>query len=66
MKFIAFLLIYFQNSISDLRWIFIMIWSCVWQEGAGNVLFHGEDAGQHAGRLWDESGEGGPGATKQA
>lgn len=45
-----------------------MIWSCVcvWQEGAGNVLFHGEDAGQHAGRLWDENGEGGPGATKQA
>lgn len=39
---------------------------CVWQEGAGNVLFHGEDAGQHAGRLWDENGEGGPGATKQA
>lgn len=39
---------------------------CVWQEGAGNVLFHGENAGQHAGRLWDENGEGGPGATKQA
>lgn len=38
---------------------------CVWQEGAGDVLFHGEDTGQHAGRLWDEVGEGSPGAAQQ-
>lgn len=36
------------------------------QEGAGDVLLHGEDVGQHAGRLWDESGEGRSGAPQQA
>lgn len=39
---------------------------CVRQEGAGDVLLHGEDVGQPAGRVWDESGEGSPGAAQQA
>lgn len=39
---------------------------CVWQEGVGDVLFHGEDASEHAGRLWDEGREGRSGAAQQA
>lgn len=39
---------------------------CVWQKGVGDVLFHGKNAGQHASRLRDESGEGRSGAAQQA
>lgn len=37
----------------------------VWQESIGDVLFHGEEAGQHARWLWDEAGERSFGATQQ-
>lgn len=60
-------LLLFVSLLAVLNMCFdIHLCGCVMQEGAGDVLFHGEDAGQHAGRLWDESWEGRVGASQQA